>query len=492
MAMRAALVSCLAMLAAPLTTHAQPYQVLEFRISQQIAVSVGDAVGPKSLTLADVDQDGQVDIIAIDQEDDAVWVLRGLGDGTFEVPEDPIDLDVTPTAVVIADIASPDGGPPDGKPDIFVTASDGDVGEILLNEGGGSFTTDGTQDLTDLIDDSANTVSVVAGNFDAASATDLALLDLSDEDVSRVFFLCNSAGNLIPCSTFQVDTNGTGPVDLGVGDLDGDGHLDVVALNQTTATFAPMYGDGNGGFTENPRTFPAQADPSNGANIPDALAVGALTDDAFDDLVIVNAETFTDLSTLVALSEGRDRFSRNAETGPFSDVTSVALGDINGDAFPDAGLGYVPPQQVTTIGPAFLIGDGTGGFIDSLAAVRFVGGVPGAGLAIALGDLDHDQLADFVQISADGEHITAALNISNQVPPTATSTASPTVTPTHTTTATVTATVTITSTPTATPVRVLEDDGCAIGEPSSGGRATEAVLGFVVLAFLALRRRVRT
>ena len=495
---RAATIFCLAMLVTPLASRAQPFQVLEFRISQQIDVTVGPEVGPKALTLADVNHDGDLDIIAIDQDDDGVWVLIGHGDGTFEVPEDPIDLFVTPNAVAVADIASPEG-PPDGNPDIIVTATDGDVAEILLGDGSGSFSDEDSQDLTDLIDDSDNTVGVVVGNFDADPDIDVALLDNSEDDVSRVLYLCNSSGNLNPCATFDVSTNGVGPVDVGIGDLDSDGTLDVVALNQTSVTFSPMYGDGNGGFTENPRTFPAQADLTNGANIPDALALGPLTADGTDDLVVANAETFSDISTLVAVSQGRDRFIRNPETGPFADVVSIALGDINGDGLLDAGLGFVPPAGEITIGPAFLIGDGTGGFIDSLASVRFLG-QPGAGRAIVLVDLDGNELADIVQVSADGDHVTVALNISDEVPPTVTSTSwTPTATPTTTSTATLTATPTVTSTrtatatstgtPTATPPTILEDDGCAIVDPASRGRATGAAAGFVVLALLAMRRR---
>jgi hypothetical protein len=49
-------------------------------------VTVVRAVGPKALTLADVNHDGHLDIIAIDQDDDGVWVLIGHGDGTFDVP----------------------------------------------------------------------------------------------------------------------------------------------------------------------------------------------------------------------------------------------------------------------------------------------------------------------------------------------------------------------------------------------------------------------
>src|SRR6185369_9671040 len=128
-----------------------------------------------------------------------------------------------------------------------------------------------------------------------------------------------------------------------------------------------------------------------------------------------------------------------------------------------------------------LIGDGTGGFIDSLASVRFVGGFPGPGLAIALVDLDGNELADIVQVSADGERVIVALNTSDEVPPTVTSTATPTATPT----------VTSTVTPTATPPTILEDDGCAIVDPGSRGSATEAAGGFVALALLAMQRRVR-
>jgi len=131
----------------------------------------------------------------------------------------------------------------------------------------------------------------------------------------------------------------------------------------------------------------------------------------------------------------------------------------------------VPPAGDSAVGPEFLVGDGGGGFQDSLNSGNYRGGTMGAGLAIVAGDLDKDGLPDLVQVSADGGHINVAINISDQpIGPTDTpGTPSPrptaTVVPTGPTptaaptgpTPTITATRTITQTPTITATRTPAD-----------------------------------
>jgi hypothetical protein len=194
-----------------------------------------------------------------------------------------------------------------------------------------------------------------------------------------------------------------------------------VALNQISATFSPMYGERNGGFTDDPHTFPAQADLSNGANVPECDGRRPLT--AMGAMI-----SSSPTPKRSAISPPSSPYRRGGtvhpqpETGPFADLVSIAWATSTATASSTRG-GLRPTTPENAIGPAFLIGDG------NRRVHRFAGvgqirrGLPRPGLAITLVDLDGNELADIVQVSADGERVTVALNTSDEVPPTVTSTA---------------------------------------------------------------------
>jgi trimeric autotransporter adhesin len=416
-----------------------------FRVTQTIETTVGDMTGPKSIQLVDVDKDGKLDIIAVDLDDGNVLFIKGHGDGTFDEPIS-IDVDVDPTAVAVADVASPEGDT-DGNLDIIVTDDLGGA-EILLGDGTGNFTNDNAQDLSDLLTDAEQTVGVVVGDFDGNGRLDLAFLD-DNTNGSRVFFLCNTGGNFNPCTTQDVFANGTTPVDIGVGDFDGDSHLDVVVLDQASDDYSVLYGDGTGQFTTDPRAQRITADGT-----PQSLAVASLNpnSDAVADFFIANAEFFSDQTNFVVLPVRQNQFQTSTETGPQANTdpgtaaVAVALGDVTGDGAIDAVFAYVAAESST--GPAVLPGNGDGSFDTSLITPNGLASL-GDGRAIALGRIDGDALLDIIQVAADGESISVAINISNQ--PTPTVTFGPSPTPTTTITGTIAPTNTVTPTvPTAT------------------------------------------
>lgn len=147
-------------------TFAPPQQILD--------LDGGCAI----LELADVDNDFDIDVLLVGDPGDDIKLLRNLGDGTF-APEEAIELDAVPAALAIADING------DGYKDILVTldfAEGPGVGIFFGSESGfGSLITHpglhtgtasrslqvGDMDLTgglDLILNMANDSLVVARN----------------------------------------------------------------------------------------------------------------------------------------------------------------------------------------------------------------------------------------------------------------------------------------------------------------------------------------
>ena len=366
-------------------------------------------------------------------------------------------------------------------PDIIVADEDGvEMAQILLGAGDGTFSAP-EQDLSEIVEDGEAIVGLVFGDFDRNGRNDLALLDDSSEG-SRVFFLCNTAGNFGPCPTFEVFANGEVPVDIDIGNFDGNNSLDIIVLNQETEDYSAIYGDDRGGFTENPETFEAKPAP---ADLVQALDVAKLNNDTLDDFVIASTQSDVLQGIRRVFSNGPNRFTRNDFDGQSSSVIAVEVGPLDGDSAPDAAFVFVPLPGESAIGPVLLLGDGTGGFLGGGFRTIAGAGAMGDGRAILLGNLGGDSLLDIIQLSGDGESISVAINQTNQPTPTggietpATLTPTPTgaMPPTNTPSPTVpTATATATATPTQIPVNYgrCHLQGAASSSPASPPRRSTA------------------
>src|SRR5262245_26276747 len=132
------LITIAVVLLAAAAAAAQPFA---FTPQPPIELAVGDDAGPQAVALADVSGDGVTDLLVVGRDDDFLYVLLGNGDGSFDEPV-VYEIDVTPSAVTVADVASPfasdAAGDIDGTPDVIVAGDDG-YAVILLGRGDGSF-----------------------------------------------------------------------------------------------------------------------------------------------------------------------------------------------------------------------------------------------------------------------------------------------------------------------------------------------------------------
>lgn len=171
---------------------------------------------------------------------------------------------------------------------------------------------------------------------------------------------------------------GNGPVSTALGDLDGDGNMDIVTVNALTDDLTILLGDGTGSYTE----------PSNSP-----LAAGSVLIDV--KLADVNNDGNLDIITVKSTSNEVDIFlgigsAIFASPKPFStgglNAYGLALGDLNADG----ALDIVASNYVSN-NVAVLIGDATGDF--TLAANYMVGNGP---YSLALGDVNNDGILDIV------------------------------------------------------------------------------------------------
>lgn len=359
-----------------------------------IALEVGDDAGPQALALTDVSGDGIADLLVVDRENDALHVLLGVGDGTFQPPVDYL-LEGTPSAVTAADVASPfasdSAGDVDGKVDVIVADDDG-FAEILLGRGDGSFDPP-EQDLSDVLE-SLELIGVAVRDLDGNGRLDLVFLDSFDE----VYFLCNESGVFAPCATEYVCTDGGGAVAFAVTDLDADGTDDVAVLSADSQDLRVIPGLGGGAFDATAlRVTSAVAEP---AQRPVAMVAAGLDDVGGEELLVANAGPPA-IALTVFTADGMAL--QGVTTAGVGTPLGLAVGDLDGDTIPD-----LATAADATPGLAVARGDGSAGVGPPQTPAG--GAAIGAARAVVIGAIDGAGGPDLAVLSAAGDAVLVALN----------------------------------------------------------------------------------
>ena len=189
--------------------------------------------GPRGVAALDCNGDGYDDILTTNRISDNMNLLMNNGDGTFVVN------DLNPagngeTSCAIADANN------DGIPDVFVAMySSKEIG-ILLGDGAGNFT------LSDKVSVGGRPWMAAAGDLNGDGNADM--VSVNSEGNILVVAFGDGAGGLEPVQTYAPD-NYAFPVAIDLGDLDGDGDLDMVSSNYLSGNYTVFENDGSGAFT---------------------------------------------------------------------------------------------------------------------------------------------------------------------------------------------------------------------------------------------------
>ncbi len=195
----------------------------------------GAGDGPQSVAAADFDCDGDIDMAVANTFSSDVSILLNNGDGTF-AGRSTVPLPIQPGLVTAGDLDN------DGDADLALASSTADLqgaAAILLNNGDATF----GPPVYQFVDFPA--LSTALGDLDGDGFLDLVVGMIWSPHLS--IFFNNGDG------TFGGDTpalvGGGEPTGPDLGDLDGDGDLDI-AVDTGLNDVAVLLNDGVGGFAD--------------------------------------------------------------------------------------------------------------------------------------------------------------------------------------------------------------------------------------------------
>ena len=257
-----------------------------------------------------------------------------------------------------------------------------DGGELLLTNAGL---------FTSHVDYSTNSGprQIVVGDLNGDGEPDMAVVNYGNNSGTTVSVFINK-GN----GTFNAGvgyTTGTGPWDLAMGDLNGDGKADLVIINNNSGTFSVLINKGDG-------TFLPKVDYSESGGAGPRIAMGDLNGDGKADLVIANIGS----TISVFMNKGDGTFYPKTDYTTTINNINVTIGDLNGDGKADLAVANNGSSVVDV-----LINNGNGTFAPK---VSYTTGSASSGILIA--DLNNDNKLDIVTIPSNNS-FSVLLNVGN-------------------------------------------------------------------------------
>lgn len=369
------------------------------------ATSPSSATGTR-INTADIDGDGKPDLVTFNNFSVNVFLnttITSGGDITFATKYS-LDLQAGTTShqhygAVVSDL---DG---DGKLDIaFVNST---ASRVLIYR---------NQSTTGNIDFSAATVytgfsgplGLTSGDFNGDGKIDLAVVN-----ASSVKFLRNAStsGTISFVDEGTPVTTGSGPFHISSADFDGDGKADLAVSNSTSNTISFFRNTFAGVAGTDPISFGNGLQIVAGAN-PQGMVIGDLDGDGVVDIALVNSAATGLVSFMRNTSSiGSISFTRTTLTpsgGSLNLAGRVALTDVDGDTRPDVIVGSAA-SAIYCFKNISAVGGGAITFDNTPVAVS-TGVANGQPVGVCVGDFNNDARPDLADVNAGSANVDVFVN----------------------------------------------------------------------------------
>ena len=328
--------------------------------------------GPSAVAVADLNGDGNLDVVVANAADNSVQVFLGNGDGSFQSPVTYSLGSASPTALAITDLGN-------GHLDIVTANSNNNTVSVLLGNGDGTFGTPTT--LTAGANPSAIALADLGNGH-----VDIVTANRGDNTVS--VFLGNGDGTFGKATSYAA---GSSPDGVAIGDLNGNGKPDVVVADAGSDSVSILLGNGDG-------TLQAATTVAVGS-LPSAVALAHLTSSGHLDIVTANS---ADNTVSVLLGKGDGTFQQAVNYAVGTAPTALLLMDANGDGHQDIITANNGDNNVSVLAGK---GDGTFGTATNYALATGAT----APTSIAAGDLDGAGVLDLVTANSLSNNVTLLL-----------------------------------------------------------------------------------
>ncbi len=234
---------------------------------------------------------------------------------------------------------------------------------------------------------------VAVGNFNTDKFPDLAVSNTASNTVTLL--MGKAAGGFTPGSSFQIPAPGA----IAVADFNGDGFEDLAIVSQTKGNVTVLLLDGAGNVRQS-------LGPYATGSFPSSIAAADLNGDTYPDLAVANRDSGT--VSVLLWNNSTQQFGTSTSVGlptggsptPAS-PSSVVAGVFNANGLEDLAVADEANNMVT-----LLINSGKGSFKASAASPYPVGSAPSA---LAAADFNGDGNFDLAVANLNSDFVTLLL-----------------------------------------------------------------------------------
>ena len=317
---------------------------------------------------ADIDDDGDIDILSASGGNDRIAWYENLGGGRRFRGHTISDSADDARAVHAADLDC------DGDMDVLSASFDDQKIALYRN--------DGSENFTETIIDTSLDGAVQLMTADADRDGDLDVLAVGANRPGVVaWYLQDTSGNF---TKSVVDTALSGAFSIHASDLDGDGDMDMLAVGERTDALLWYENDGNQNYTVDTLS----------TNFDDPRDVYAADFDGDGDQDIVVAASQFDIIAFLR-NDGNQNFTQDTITQNADFVYDLHAADMDGDGDADVIAASLSDDRVRIFD-----NDGQGNFTERIVTQSADGAV-----SVYPADIDGDGILDIVSAARNGNQI---------------------------------------------------------------------------------------